>query len=329
MKILIYGPQDRYTAYRPDFADQLRAETVFVPLGVDPVQAAAAHPDAEIVFVDPIVDTTAAVMDQLPNLKLIQSEGVAFNRIDLEAARTRGIFVCNNKGCNATSVAEHTVMLILMALRFGITGHNAVRAGRQVEMKQAVMASRAPELGLSSVGLVGFGDIAQATARRLAPFGCKLYYYSLHRRSPQVEADFGVAYLPLEELVATCDITSLHCAVNDQTRGMVNAALLSHFKPGAILVNTARGDLLDNLAVREALLEGRLGMIAMDTLAPEPTPGDHPLVDLPDSIRDHAIYSPHLGGNTGGSFFRAHNNMWNNARLVSQGQRPSFIVNGL
>ena len=329
MKILVFGPKARYDAYLPGFAPSLGAELVFCPLGSSPRQAAADNPDAEILFDDPVIDVDREIIGLLPNLKLIQSEGVAFNRIDLEAARERGIYVCNNKGCNADSVAEHTVMLMLMALRHGVTGHNAVREGRQMQMKEAVMASSSPELGEQAVGLVGFGDIAQATARRLKPFGCRMYYYTLHRRPPQVEADFGVTYLPLEELFAACDILSLHCAVNDQTRNMVDEALLSHVKPGAILVNTARGDLLDNQAVRQALLEGRLGGIAMDTLAPEPTPADHPLVDLPPEIADRAVYSPHLGGNTGGSFRRAHQNMWENVQRIQEEKRPVHIVNGL
>ena len=191
------------------------------------------------------------------------------------------------------------------------------------------MASDSPELGLQTVCLVRFGDIAQAVARRLAPFGCPLYYYAPHRRPPEVEADFGVTYLPLEELAARCDILSLHCAVTDQTRGMVNSGLLSRMKPTALLVNTARGELLDNEAVRRALVGGKLGGIAMDTLAPEPAPADHPLVDLPPQVRDRAIYSPHLGGITGGSFRRTHANMWNSARLVLEGKRPNFVVNGL
>ena len=220
-------------------------------------------------------------------------------------------------------------MLMLMALRHGITGHSAVLEGRQMQMKEAVMASNSPELGEQAVGLVGLGDIGQAVARRLRPFGCPLYYYTLHRRPPEVEAELGVTYLPLEELFAACNILSLHCAVNDQTRGMVNEALLERVKPGAILVNTARGDLVDNLAVRRVLLDGRLGGIAMDTLAPEPTPADHPLVDLPPEAAGRAVYSPHLGGNTGGSFRRAHRNMWENARRIQEGQRPVHIVNGL
>ena len=196
-------------------------------------------------------------------------------------------------------------------------------------MKEAVMVSNSPELGEQTVGLVGFGDIAQALARRLAPFGCRLLYYSLHRRSPEVEAQFGVTYLPLEELAAQCTILSLHCAVNQQTRRMVNAALLAKMRPGAILVNTARGDLMDDLAVREALISGQLGGAAFDTLFPEPTPADHPLVDLPPEVRDKVVYSPHLGGITGGSFRRGHARMWNNVRLLLEGNRPECVVNGL
>ena len=329
MKILVFGPQARYDTYLPNFAAQMNVDIVFSPLDFSPVQAAAANPDTQILFTDPIVEVGDEVISLLPQLKLIQSEGVAFHRIDLQCASKRGIFVCNNKGCNAVSVAEHTVMLMLMALRHGVTGHKAVRQGRQMQMKEVVMASDSPELGQCAVGLVGFGDIAQATALRLAPFGCKLYYYSLHRRPPEVEAAFGLTYLPLDELAATCDILSLHCAVNDQTRNIVDARLLSLMKPSAILVNTARGDLMDNLAVQQALVEGRIAGIATDTLAPEPTPADHPLVALPFEVRHKAIYSPHLGGNTGGAFRRAHTNMWNNARLIQARQRPEFVVNGL
>ena len=329
MKILVFGPENRFSCYRPAFANQLDAQLVFLPPHTTPLEAARANPDAEVIFSDTIYDINAELMALLPHLKLIQSEGVAYHRFDVEAAARRNIFVCNCKGCNASSVAEHTVMLMLMALRFGITGHNAVREGRQFEMKEQVMASNTLELGDCAVGLVGFGDIAQATARRLAPFGCRLYYNSLHRQSADVERDFGITYLPLEELVSTCHIVSLHCAVNDSTRNLVDSNLLQHFSPGAVLVNTARGELMDNAAVRQALLEGRLSCLAADTLFPEPTPKDHPLVDLPPEIRDRAIYSPHLGGNTGGAFRRAHETMWNNAKLILEGKRPIHIVNNL
>lgn len=329
MKILIFGPKARYDLYLPEFVRDLPVEPVFAGGAAPSLQTAADNPDAEVIFADAITPVTREMMELLPDLKLIHSEGVAFNAIDVDAARERGIFVCNNKGCNATSVAEHAVMLMLMALRCGVTGHNAVRAGEQIQFKERFMVSSAPELGEQTVGLIGLGDIGAAAAKLLRPFGCKLYYYTAHRRPPETEAELGVTYLPLAELAGKCDILSLHCAVNDQTTHMVNEAFLSQVKPGAILVNTARGQLVDNLAVRQALIDGQLGGIAVDTLDPEPTPADHPLVDLPPEAADRAIYSPHLGGITGGVFRRAHRNMWNSVKLILEGQRPNFIVNGL
>lgn len=327
MKILIFGPKSRYDLYRPDFVGDLPVELVFAAAHQSTLQAAREHPDAEVVFADAITRVDGETIAALPQLRMIHSEGVAYNAIDIQAARERGVFVCNNKGCNAGSVAEHTVMLMLMALRQGVTGHRAVKAGEQIQFKERFMVSNAPELGEQTVGIIGLGDIGTAAARLLRPFGCTLYYYTAHRRPPQVEAELGVTYLPLEELAARCDILSLHCAVNEETAHLVNEAFLSHVKPGAILVNTARGQLVDNLAVRQALLEGRLGGVAVDTLDPEPTPASHPLVDLPAEIADRAVYSPHLGGITGGVFRRAHRNMWNSVRLILEGKEPNFIVN--
>ena len=168
MKILVFGPRDRYDVYRPPFADEMPVELVFRRPDQTYVQAAQENADARIIFVDAITDVGPDVMDQLPELKMIHSEGVGYNCIDCQAARERGIYVCNNKGCNAESVAEHTIMLMLMALRFGIPGHNAVIQGQQIQMKQKAIAAHAPGLFQCAVGLVGFGDTAQATARRLA-----------------------------------------------------------------------------------------------------------------------------------------------------------------
>ena len=132
MKILTFGPKERYDTYRPDFADSLPVEEVYSPIDRSPLQAAAGNPDAQVIFTDTITDVGEDIITLLPQLKLIQSEGVAFNRIDLEAARSRGIYVCNNKGFNSSSVAEHAIMLMLMALRHGVTGDRAVREGRQI-----------------------------------------------------------------------------------------------------------------------------------------------------------------------------------------------------
>ena len=240
---------------------------------------------------DAITVVSAALMEHMPCLRLIHSEGVAFDRIDLSAARERGIYVCNNKGCNAGAVAEQTVLLILMLLRHALEGDEAVRAGRQMEMKERCMVEGITELSACKVGLVGFGDIARAAAERLVPFGCELYYYTKHRRLPEEEKKYHVTYLPLEELAEKSDIVSLHCAVTEETRNLVAAALLRRMKPTAYLINTARGALVDEEALAQALRGGKLKYACLDVTDPEPPAADSPLRGIPN-----CIMTPHLAG---------------------------------
>lgn len=329
MKILILGPRARYARYRPagDFMD--RQELVFMDKEAAETEIIAAAPDAEVLFADAITPVTASLLAGLPRLRLIHSEGVAFDRIDTDAARARSVYVCNNKGCNAGAVAEQAIMLMLMLLRRALPGDRAVREGRQMEMKERCMVEGIAELSACKVGIVGLGDIGRAAAERLRPFGCGLYYYSRHRRPPEEEKRLGVTYLPLEELAAKCDIVSLHCAVTGETRNMVDDAFLRRMKPTACLVNTARGDLVDNDALVRALTEGRIAGAGLDTLAPEPVPADHPIVTLPPEVRDRVVLAPHLGGITEASFRRAHAHMWRNAERIAAGQRPDCVVNGL
>ena len=329
MDIVILGQEARYRAYQPAMPFIGRQTLAFLDKDSAEEEIAAASPEAEVLFVDAITPVTASLMDRLPKLRLIHSEGVAYDRIDLDAARQRNIYVCNNKGCNAGAVAEQAILLMLMLLRRALPGDRAVRQGRQMEMKEQCMTEGLTELSACKVGLVGFGDIARATAERLAPFGCELYYYTRHRRTPEEERKYGVTYLPLEELAAACDIVSLHCAVTDETRNMVDDALLRRMKPTAYLINTARGDLVDNAALVQALTEGRIAGAGLDTLAPEPVPDGHPLTVLPQEIQDRVALAPHLGGITEASFRRAHAHMWRNAERLAAGERPDCVVNGL
>ena len=329
MNIAILGDRARYEAYLPPFVHDLPVElTWFSPSAPAPLVLAQA-PQAQVLLADAIAPVGAQLIAGLPRLRLIHSDGVGYNAIDLDAARARGVYVCNCKGCNADAVAEAAVMLMLMLTRQALPGCRAVAEGRQMAYKEAVMASAVPEFADFSVGLVGLGDIAQATARRLAPFGNRLYYCAPHRRPPEVERALGVTYLPLGELAGACDILSLHCAVTPETEGMVNAALLARMRPGSLLVNTSRGQLVDNEAVRASLLSGHLAGAGFDTLWPEPTPADHPLVDLPLEVRDRVVCLPHIGGNTGPAFRRAYATVWDNVRRLLEGRRPVNIVNGL
>lgn len=329
MKILILGTRERYAKYIPALPFIRQQELIFLPWDSGEEEILRTGADAGILFVDAIGKVPGRLIERMPNLKLIHSEGVGYNGIDLETARARGIYVCNNRGCNAGAVAELSIMLMLMLLRGGIAGDLAVRQGRQMEVKERTMAEGGRELSACKVGLYGFGDIAKATAARLAPFGCETYYYSRTRKSQEEERRYHAIYLPREELIARCDIISLHTSVTDETKGLVDKQFLSRMKPTAYLINTARGDLVDNDALREAIVKGKIAGAGLDTLSPEPTPADHPLVSLPEECRDRVILSPHIGGITEDSFRRCHFHMWRNAERVVDGHMPDNIVNGL
>lgn len=329
MNVVVFGDRARYERYMPDFVKGL-------PLGIDyyaggtPVRSiVSGSPDAQALLADAVFPVPRELIEGLPRLRLIHSDGAGYNAIDIGAARERGVYVCSCKGCNADSVAEVAVMLMLMLARLAVPGYRAVVEGRQMEYKEEVMRAAIPDFSSYSVGLVGLGSIGAAAARRLKAFGNRVYYYAPHRRPPEAERDLAASYLPLDELAATCDIVSLHCAVTPETQGMVEAAFLKRMRRGSYLVNTSRGQLVDNGAAREALLSGHLAGAAFDTLHPEPTPADHPLVALPPEARERVVYLPHLAGITGPAFTRAYSCVWENVRRVMDGERPINIVNGL
>ena len=146
MKILILGTEARYRAYQPDMPFIGRQELVFLDKDSTEDTILAAGGDAEVLFVDAITPVSGALMERMPSLRMVHSEGVAFDRIDLAAARDRGIYVCNNKGCNAGAVAEQAILLMLMLLRRALEGDRAVREGRQMEMKERCMVEGLTEL---------------------------------------------------------------------------------------------------------------------------------------------------------------------------------------
>lgn len=290
----------------------------------------AAVPDAEVILADVVAPVPAALIEGLPHLRLINSEGVGFDRIDCAAAAARGVFVCNNQGMNAGAVAEQTVLLMLGLLRSAVANDAAVRAGRQMEAKMAGMRRGITDLADCTVGLVGLGCIGQAVAARLRAFGTRVVYGGGRgRKDAALEAELGVAYLPLDDLLASCDFVSLHCAVVPETTNMVDATFLAKMRPDAYLVNTARGELVDNEALAAALRAGRLAGAGLDTVAPEPVTADNPLVNLPAEAAGRVLFSPHVGGITTGSLRRGQLHMWENVGRIKRGERPTCVVNGI
>lgn len=329
MKILIIGNEDRYKKYMPELDIVKHISMVFCPRGASEDELLKAAPDAVAIAIDPMAKLSGNVIRKMPNLKIIQSEGVGFNGIDCEAAKERGIFVCNCKGANAGAVAEQTILLMLSLLRKIVVGDRTEREGNQIVMKEQMMFEGITELSDCKIGLIGFGDIAKATAKRLSPFECETYYYTKTRKPIEVEKEYNVAYMELEEMSRTCDIISIHCPVTAETTALINRDFLSKMKSSSYIVNTARGEIIDNEALYEALVTGKIKGAALDTVAPEPTTLDNILLNLPKEHADKIIFSPHIGGITTSYFYRAHKKNWSNIDMALKGQRPNFIVNDL
>ncbi|WP_347980327.1 NAD(P)-dependent oxidoreductase [Limosilactobacillus allomucosae] len=329
MKILHIGKQGNLQRFAA--ADSFLNSLDLVDLKPDlPVEEYLSQAgDADFIIVDAITAIPGELIRQMPNLLAIHSEGVAFNAIDLKAADECGVYVCNAQGMNAMAVAEQTILLMVGMLRNVVVNDAVVRAGHQIEAKgDYIQNANLLELADCSVGLIGFGDIARQTARLLKAYQVKnIYYCKRHRLDPEQEQQYGVQYRELDDLLAQSRIVSLHLPVTKATRHMADQTFFAQMQPGSYLVNTARGELIDDAALIEALKSGRLAMAGLDTLDHEPVLKDHPLLNQPQSIASRLLFSPHIGGITAASFYRGYAMIDEDLRLVAQGQKPKRVVN--
>ncbi len=345
MKAILIGNRERFEKFCPDTEFVNAVEKIYLTMeevkqalselsGENPLMNVAQRQlmearDAQFLAADAIAKVPESLIARLPDLKIIHSEGVAYNGIACEAAAKRGIYVCNNRGVNADAVAEQAILLMLGLLRGVTAGDRAVRAGEQIRRKESMMVSGITELGECRVGLIGFGDIAKAVAKRLEPFGCEVFYNATHRKTAEDEAKYHVNWMERQEMISACDIISIHVPVTPDTTGMVNETFLRAMRPNALLINTARGEMVDNEALGRALTEGWIAGAGLDTVAPEPVRADHPLLQLSAEAEGRLLFSPHIGGVTTGVFRKGHRSIWTAFERVSRGERPANIVNGL
>lgn len=235
------------------------------------------------------VDTIdRAALEAADQLRVIARYGVGVDRVDLEAAREKGIVVTNTPGANSTSVAELAVGLMLSLARMIPLANQETRAGKPPRIQGVSLEGKV-------VGLLGLGAIGKRVARRLQGFECTVLAYD-----PAVDAaaaqEVGAVLCSQEEVVTKSDFLSLHVPVLPETRGMVDASFLAQMKPGAFLINTARGELIDEVALFEALKSGHLRGAALDAFVQEPPSEDNPLFSLPQ-----VIATPHMGAHTDGA----------------------------
>lgn len=223
----------------------------------------------------------AAVLDAAPRLRLIARTGVGIDNVDLEAARARGVAVSWTPEAPSDSAAELTVGLLLSLARHVVSADRLIRQGGWERKVGLLLRER-------RVGIVGLGRIGGRVARLLRPFGCTLLAADVDPAVAPRAADLGVALVPLEELLATCDAVTVHVPLTPDTRGLLDGARLRAMRPGALLVNTSRGEVIDEPALLSALETRHLGGAALDVFCEEPYAG-------PLAGRDDVILTAHMG----------------------------------
>ena len=229
-----------------------------------------------------------ALLANAPRLRFIEKWGIGVDRIDVDAARRRGIGLAITAGSNAGPVAEHAIMLMLAVSRRLAQADAALRQGRWLK---AEMRELCHQLGGKTVGLYGFGHIGRSVARKLSGFEARILYTDPQRADADTERALNATRVDVAVLLAESDILSLHAPATPQTRRMLDARALAAMKPGAILINTARGELVDTAALLDALRSGHLRGAGLDAFDPEPPPDDCPLYAL-----DQVVLTPHMGG---------------------------------
>lgn len=268
--------------------------------------------EADYLLVSGRLKIDADILKSASSLKMVQRTGVGLDTLDLEALRLKGVPLYVNRGVNAASVAEHAILLMLACLRRLPLIDSGLKSGQMLKQASGIESF---ELRGKTVGLIGLGSIGRETALRLKAFGTSLIYYDAFRLNEEAEAGLGIKYLDLDEVFKTADIVSLHCPLNDETRFLVNAQRLDIMKQGSILINTARGGLVDEKALAQSLLNGHLAFAGLDVFATEPLPQDDPLRAL-----TNVILTPHIAGVTYDAFYSMMDEAMANILLFEQGK---------
>lgn len=302
-------------------------EEILLPLGfsldggqyrsVESLIPFVAGADAVITQFAPI---NAEVIAAMHNAKVIVRYGIGVDNVDLEAARARGIPVCNVPDYCIDEVADHTLAFILSVTRQVVPNTVYIREGH---WGLATPLDQMRTLRDQTVGVVGFGRIGREVVSRLAPFKCRILVFD-PVIAPEMIRSAGCEPVSLDDLLANSDILTLHCPSTAKTRKMLNAQSISRMKKGAIVVNLARGDLVDTTAFVEALQSGQISAAAIDVCDPEPIPAENPLRKLPQ-----VVCASHIASASPRAVKTLRETAAKIASTALRGEKLPNIVNGL
>lgn len=257
---------------------------------------------------------TAKVLRSALDLQVVARTGVGYDSIDVDAATSSGIAVCNAPGINRQSVAEHTFALMLAHSRRLPEALSSTRNG-------GWSRPAGTELAGKTLGVIGLGAIGTTVAQIAGAFGMRIIGHDPFLPNDQ-SAKLGIELLDLDSVAAQADFLSIHLALSQQTYGLINASLLTKMRPTAVIINTARGPIIDEDALLAALLDGRIRGAALDVVASEPLPEDHPFRTL-----NNVVLTAHIGGSTDEARSRSAEIASDSVISALQGIRPATLIN--
>ncbi len=259
------------------------------------------------------------VMDAAGNLKVISNWGVGYNNIDIQAATKRGIMVTNTPDVLTDAVAELTLFLMLAVARKANEAQRYLYGGQWKESRTDLLLGI--ELGGAVLGLVGFGRIGQEVAKRVSGFNMELLYHDVNPNR-EAEEKYGAGYVSFEELLSRSDFISLHVPLTEKTRGLIGERELNLMKRSAILINTSRGPVVQEMELYKSLKDGKIAGAGLDVFEVEPISMDNPLLEL-----DNVFLMPHVGSGTDKSRNLMSIIAVRNMVEALSGQRPTNLVN--
>lgn len=293
--------------------------TVLGPASRTPGRPWSDLPAAEGIVAAADLQYTNEVLALAPSLRVVSRIGVGCDNIDIAAATRRGIAVCNAPDAPTTSTAEHAIALLLAVAKQIPSLETRLKRG---DRPNYFLENRGLELSGRIIGVVGFGRIGQRVAKLARGLEMAVVGYDPHANQDAFIRNDVEQYQALEELVKIADVVSLHIPLNDQTRGLFDRRVLQAMKPGAILVNTARGDLVDEAALLDVLQSGHLFGAGLDVFRGEPPSSDDPLLNC-----DRIVATPHVASATEASKLRLWTTAVSQVLEVLEGREPPHLVN--
>jgi len=315
-KVLLINGQsqqvaDTFNALAPD-----GLETAWLPANLSDAEKIDHLCDVEFLVLHP-ASVSGVVLREAKSLRLLQLLAAGHEKVDLKTAMELGIPVATNGGANAWAVAEHAIALMLALYKRLIPCDKSVRAG---EWRKAANGFNTFELAGKTVGVIGAGNIGRKVARRAKAFETNIIYFDTFA-VPEIENELRARKVSLDELVSTADVITLHAPLLKETQGLIGQREFAAMKPGAILINTSRAELVDEAALIEALRTKKIGGAGIDVYYQEPVRIDHPLLTM-----DNVVLTPHTAGHAFEGWARRCRFARENIQRVTRGEHPTFVA---